>query len=403
MYAVIDLETTGLRPTRHDRIVEIAIVHVDGEGRVEREWCTLVNPGRDLGPQHIHGVTAAEARRAPTFGRIAGAIAALLCGRVVVAHNLAFDGPFLAAEFARLGISAPVSTDAGLCTMRLAASFLPSAGRSLRSCCVVAGVNLPHAHSALYDTRAAAGLLSRYLISAGQPPPWAPLVERAAETSWPEFSANHAEPMDRHRAAAPTEHFLSRLVEGMPRLHRPDADTYLDLLDRALVGRFISATDADALVAAARALGLGRAEVHELHRRYLRALVAGTGGSLTERDRRDLLAVAALLALSGSDVDRALAEAASERGTAVTRFRLAAGDAVVFTGETVEPRREWENRARAAGLAVNVFVTERTRLLVAADADTMSVKAERARSYGIPVVHPSAFAALLEDMQPAPN
>ncbi|WP_433090310.1 hypothetical protein ACQP1P_40185 [Dactylosporangium sp. CA-052675] len=59
-------------------MVEIAIVHVDSRGDVESEWCTLVNPERDLGPQHIHGITAAEARVAPRFaaGRGGGRAAA---------------------------------------------------------------------------------------------------------------------------------------------------------------------------------------------------------------------------------------------------------------------------------------------------------------------------------------
>ncbi|MER7279785.1 exonuclease domain-containing protein [Dactylosporangium sp. NPDC000244] len=118
MYAVIDLETTGLHTSRHDRVVEIAIVHVGPRGDIEREWCTLVNPERDLGPQHIHGITAAEARVAPRFAQLAGAVAGRLRGRVPVAHNWAFDGQFLAAEFARMGIVAPVRYEAGLCTMR---------------------------------------------------------------------------------------------------------------------------------------------------------------------------------------------------------------------------------------------------------------------------------------------
>jgi DNA polymerase-3 subunit epsilon len=174
MYAVIDLETTGLRTDWHDRIVEIAVVHVDGAGRIEREWSTLVNPGRDLGPQHVHRVRAADARRAPTFKRLAGTVAGLLRGRAVVAHNLAFDGPFLAAEYARFGSAVPLDADTGLCTMRLAAAFLPTAGRSLRDCCRAAGVDLYRAHAALDDARAAAGLLGHYLARAGQPPPWSP-------------------------------------------------------------------------------------------------------------------------------------------------------------------------------------------------------------------------------------
>ncbi|MEU6717374.1 exonuclease domain-containing protein [Nonomuraea sp. NPDC046802] len=57
-YAVIDTETTGLRPTWHDRIIELGIVHLDASGEITREWGSLVNPGRDLGPQRIHRITA---------------------------------------------------------------------------------------------------------------------------------------------------------------------------------------------------------------------------------------------------------------------------------------------------------------------------------------------------------
>ncbi|HZL03993.1 MAG TPA: exonuclease domain-containing protein, partial [Coriobacteriia bacterium] len=43
-YAVVDVETTGLRPSWHDRIVEIAVVQVAPDGVVEATWSTLVNP-----------------------------------------------------------------------------------------------------------------------------------------------------------------------------------------------------------------------------------------------------------------------------------------------------------------------------------------------------------------------
>ena len=91
MYAVIDVETTGLRASWHDRIIEIAVVHPDADGRVQNEWCSLVNPDRDLGPQHIHGISAAEAERAPAFARLAGTVADLLRGRTLVAHNGLLD------------------------------------------------------------------------------------------------------------------------------------------------------------------------------------------------------------------------------------------------------------------------------------------------------------------------
>jgi DNA polymerase-3 subunit epsilon len=183
VYAVVDVETTGLRPSWHDRIVEIAVVRLDAAGRVEDSWTTLVNPKRDLGPQHIHGITAADARRAPTFDQVAGYLTQLLRGRVLVAHNLSFDAMFLAAEYGHLGIEMPAHRDVGLCTMNMAGRYLPS-GRSLADCCVAAGILSTDAHTALGDALAAAGLLTCYLDRAGQPPPWATTVAAAGAARW---------------------------------------------------------------------------------------------------------------------------------------------------------------------------------------------------------------------------
>ncbi|WP_460369821.1 BRCT domain-containing protein, partial [Actinocorallia lasiicapitis] len=68
---------------------------------------------------------------------------------------------------------------------------------------------------------------------------------------------------------------------------------------------------------------------------------------------------------------------------------------VAFTGETPEPRERWEERARAAGLVPHPRVTRSVALLVAADPDTLSVKARRARVYGVPIVTPATFDRLL--------
>ncbi|ONI82183.1 hypothetical protein ALI22I_39270 [Saccharothrix sp. ALI-22-I] len=160
-YAVVDVETTGFAARGSDRVVEVAVVGLDSAGRVTDEWCTLLNPGRDLGPQHVHRIRAADVWHAPTFAQAAGALASRLAGRVVVAHNLSFDARFLIAEFGRIGVDLPVT---GLCTMRLADRYLPNrSGRSLAACCEAAGVVLESAHSALYDARATARLFAHYL------------------------------------------------------------------------------------------------------------------------------------------------------------------------------------------------------------------------------------------------
>jgi len=70
-FAVIDFETTGLVPERTDRVIEVGIVLVDLDGRMESEWTTLVSPSRDVGASHIHGLTAADLLDAPQFTEVA--------------------------------------------------------------------------------------------------------------------------------------------------------------------------------------------------------------------------------------------------------------------------------------------------------------------------------------------
>ena len=96
-FAVIDFETTGLFPGGHDRVIEVAVVHVSSDGQIEGQWETLINPGRDLGRQDIHRVRAADVMNAPDFAQIAPQLLALLDGRVIVAHNAGFDVRFLLA------------------------------------------------------------------------------------------------------------------------------------------------------------------------------------------------------------------------------------------------------------------------------------------------------------------
>src|SRR5215217_494895 len=100
-YTVIDLETTGLVPQKHDRIVEIGVVFVSDQGVVEGQWSTLVDPQRDVGPTRIHGITARDVLGAPTFAQIAPLLIESIAGRTLVAHNARFDAGFIDYEFAR--------------------------------------------------------------------------------------------------------------------------------------------------------------------------------------------------------------------------------------------------------------------------------------------------------------
>lgn len=160
-FAVIDVETTGLRP-RNDRVIEIAVVRCAPDGSPISEWSTLINPDRDPGPTRIHGIAAEDLLGAPVFSDVLVEIQRQLLGAVVVAHNLSFDAAFIAHEFQRSG--AEPHQGFGLCTLELARTILPGdEGYSLAACARALGIAQPLAHRALADTRVTAGVLQALL------------------------------------------------------------------------------------------------------------------------------------------------------------------------------------------------------------------------------------------------
>ena len=405
-FAVVDIETTGLSPAHHHRVVEVAVVLVDDSGASVYEWETLINPQRDVGACDIHGLTAGDLHSAPTFDQIAGELAALLRGRVPVAHNLAFDAPFLASEYLRLGAAVPLTPTAGLCTMRLSSRYLAGGPRTLAACCQCAACQIESAHTALGDARATALLLSRYMqLDDDFLESWTDVITRAQTSVWPALASGQAPCVSRQKAAAATnEHFLARLASRTPRSEmHPEANGYLALLDRALLDRQVSRHEEDELVSAAEMMGISREDAMELHRIYLNALGrhALADGVVTADERADLDLVAGLLGLPAESVDAALAgeSAANRVDCDVKQFCLQPGDKVVFTGEAPGTDRvDLEYQAQALGLRATSAVSGRTRLLVAADPDSLSGKARKAREIGIPIVGFGTYFSMLESM-----
>lgn len=117
-FAVVDVETTGMRAAGDDRVTDIAVVLVQGD-RVELVYDSLINPGCPIAPQItvLTGITDAMVADAPTFDMAADAILAALAGRVFVAHNVRFDWSFVDAELRRnrgLSLDGP-----RLCTVKI--------------------------------------------------------------------------------------------------------------------------------------------------------------------------------------------------------------------------------------------------------------------------------------------
>ncbi|MEP6571962.1 MAG: 3'-5' exonuclease [Gemmatimonadota bacterium] len=162
-FAVVDTETTGMRPGAADRITDIAVVVVHGPRR-ELVFESLVNPGCPI-PSRIVGITGITdemVRGAPGFHEVADQVLASLAGRVFVAHNVHFDWGFVTAEVRRARDLALEGFR--LCTVRLARKLVPHLpSRSLDSLSLYFNLENPARHRAAGDALATAELLQRLI------------------------------------------------------------------------------------------------------------------------------------------------------------------------------------------------------------------------------------------------
>lgn len=152
--AVIDVETTGFGNV--DRILEIAVVVLDSDLQPVDEWETLVNAGRDCGPEHVHGIAAWMVQSAPCWDDLAGTLAQLIDGAIIAGHNLPFDTRFIVNEYNRIGV--PADLGVGICTYRLS-------GMTLGDACQHFGVTHRNQHCAAGDATATAHLLRNLIGS----------------------------------------------------------------------------------------------------------------------------------------------------------------------------------------------------------------------------------------------
>ncbi len=166
--------------------------------------------------------------------------------------------------------------------------------------------------------------------------------------------------------------------------------------------RRVTAAEAEALVRAAGQLGLSRADVQVAHRTYLAGLVAEamSDSVITPTERADLELVTELLGLSTAALEALLA---GPPPTVVPRAggpqaSELVGKSVCFTGEiTALYQGERITRVMAEGLAVQAGlqvlprVTKKLDILVVADPDTMSLKAQAAIRNGTRIMAQAAF------------
>lgn len=189
-WAVIDVETSGFRPGKA-RVISLAVLAVDAAGQVEQSVVSLLNPGVDPGPTHVHGLTAAMLENQPQFADIVAEVVDVLRGRTLVAHNVAFDYAFLAAEAELAETELPI--DAVMCTVELARRLgLGTDNLRLETLATHWGVGQQRPHDAFDDALVLTRVLGVALEQARERDVWLP-VRPVTRRRWPNGRITHDE------------------------------------------------------------------------------------------------------------------------------------------------------------------------------------------------------------------
>lgn len=382
-YAVIDFETTGFNARGHDRVVEIGVALLRSDLSVEGTWSSVINPERDLGPTHIHGLTGAACLHAPVFAQIAAEFLEALDGRILASHNWPFDSRFLSAEVGRIGNDwSPM----GLCTMKLAGrAGLP---RTLDGATAELGLGRTgKVHGALEDAILAAEILRQFhehIANELPQPAKTPHIETASRRS----------PVSREVAAPGAKRRIPRsLIPGLdeipwPKVKGVDEDAleeYCALLLDVLGDGKISKSEITILDQSRELLEIDGPHATIVHKAVFDGArrLAWADNDLATWEKEQLEVLADQLG-----VPRATTRPSAEKHKVVASL---SNQVIVFTGEHSRSREELQEIAVQAGAEIKGSITRAVTLVVAADPTSLSGKAKRAREYEISIISVEEF------------
>lgn len=221
-------------------MLSVAVLALDADGRIEQSVASLLNPGVDPGPTHIHGLTTEMLEDQPTFAEVIGDISGLLAGRTLVAHNAGFDYSFLTAEAEIAGAELPV--DQVMCTVELARRLdLGLENLRLETLARHWGFDQMRPHDAFDDALVLSKILTPVLERAAERDVWLP-VRSVGRRRWPNGRVTHDElrPLKALAARMPCRYpnpgrYVDELVRGMRvALSAECTRTHEELVERIL-------------------------------------------------------------------------------------------------------------------------------------------------------------------------
>lgn len=395
---VLDVETTGFNFSKNDRVVEVAAIKLDSTLKELDRFETLLNPKRDLGPQHIHGIQASWLVEAPEFREISNALLAFLDGSIVVGHNVDFDLNFIEAEFKRIGFNDFNLRAHAIDTLKLSKSLLGSS-QSCKLSDLATLFDLAHetAHNAISDAAVTAEILrilvNRDLTTA------AIVAESMSKPLKVHFELSTKPTyVTRPRLinGDPNNSFLLKLVDELPPSSTlvGNSMAYVEFLRVAIADGVINDEEVTDLLAIAKSLELGIDEISKIHKEVFCqiASVAWSDGVLTDFECRLIEQIAKQLGVGELELQQARTGNGYKPSTSAL---VKEGDLVVLTGTMTPPKEAVSAQLAVIGVNVADSLTKKVNLLVASDVNTLSGKGQKARAWGIPIV---STAQLLDSL-----
>ncbi len=176
----VDVETTGLDPSRGDRVCELALIRREPNGSTY-EWSQLIDPQRPIsrGAYAVNRISASLLKGAPLFASVISEVNEVINGAVWVAHNAPFDLGFVQCEYKkarRTLVDRPVVD-----TVHLARRHFRFPSNRLSELARQFGISTPDAHRALGDCRTTLAVFECIITAAyqGQSPQISGLVVHA--------------------------------------------------------------------------------------------------------------------------------------------------------------------------------------------------------------------------------
>jgi DNA polymerase III epsilon subunit family exonuclease len=155
-FVVIDVETTGTDARMAD-LVEVAAVRVRN-GEIADRWSSLVNPGRPIVGNQLHGLKDADVAGAPSPAEAIRECLEFVGEGLVVGHNIGFDLSFVEAALAD---GTRIEAGRYLDTLVIAREGYPDLkDYKLDTLSGFFGIELERSHRALPDAEATARLLA---------------------------------------------------------------------------------------------------------------------------------------------------------------------------------------------------------------------------------------------------